>query len=74
MKVLLGVLLLNRKLKGVPTSWPAHLENLPEAYRSIAYFGSANCEESQLAGMLAWRIFPKLTARSLILDHSHLAM
>eukprot|EP00956_Cyclotella_meneghiniana_P018183 scaffold30086_cov30-Cyclotella_meneghiniana.AAC.1 len=53
---------------GVPTSRPACLENLPEAYRSIAYFGSTNCEESQLAGSLAWRIFPKLTARSLILD------
>ena len=60
---------LNRKLKGVPTVFGGLAgENLPEAYRSIAYFGSANCEESQLAGLLAWRIFPKLTARWLILD------
>ena len=25
------------------------MENLPEAYRSIAFFGSANSEESQIA-------------------------
>ena len=25
------------------------MENLPEAYRSIAFFGTANSEESQLA-------------------------
>eukprot|EP00956_Cyclotella_meneghiniana_P008450 scaffold11374_cov50-Cyclotella_meneghiniana.AAC.4 len=45
-------------------------KNPPEAYRSIAYFGSANSEESLLASLLTWRIFPKLTARSLILDPS----
>eukprot|EP00956_Cyclotella_meneghiniana_P016408 scaffold25911_cov23-Cyclotella_meneghiniana.AAC.3 len=49
-----------RQLQQVPTNLPAHLENLPEAYRSMAYFGSANSDKSQLAGQRTWRIFPKL--------------